>query len=199
MENKIKFETVLREGLENGLKNLPSLLGALILWVLTIWIPYINVGTTIAIFTIPIQMSKGTIFSPLEIFDKKYYRYMGEVFLTIGLMSMGIIAGFVFFIIPGYVIAMAWSLSIYLVLDKGLNAAEALRVSNKLTFGNKWTIFAVYLVLVFIYFISVLIFSFIPYLGAVLILCVFIVFFAAMLGVNASIYGTLSKNIEEQH
>jgi uncharacterized membrane protein len=199
MENKVQIGTVFCEGFANGMKNLPSLLGALVLWILTIWIPYVNVGTTIAVFTLPILMSKGIVFSPLDIFSKKYYRYMGEVFLAIGLMFMGIMAGVVFLIIPGIVISIAWSLAIYLILDKGVNAAEALRLSNKLTFGNKWTLFAVVLIIGIAASICSFIFSLIPFIGLVLNVCLSIVLIAFTLGCWSSIYGTLSKNVEEQN
>jgi hypothetical protein len=202
MENKLDFGTVLKEGLEYGTKNIPSLLGALILWVLTIWIPYVNVGTTIAISTLPIQLSKGTVFSPLSIFDKKYYRFIGEYFLTIGLMYIGIIGAALFLIVPGIVVSIAWSLSILLVLDKGLNAAEAIRLSNKLTYGNKWTIFFVNAVLAIAYFVAyfilLIILIKIPYLGVILILCLTVVYLAATIGMQASIYGKLSKGIETE-
>jgi len=199
MENKIQLGVVFSEGFANGMKNLPSLLGALVLWILTIWIPYINVGTTIAICTLPILISKGVVFSPTEIFNKKYYRYMGEFFLTSGLMYMGIMLGAFFFFVPALVISIAWSLAIYLVLDKGLNATEAIRVSNKLTFGNKWVIFGVQALLGIALGVCVFIFSKIPYVGMILNICVMVAFIAMMLGCNASIYGTLSKNVEEQH
>ena len=65
MEKKLDFGSVLSQGFLVGMKNLPSLLGAIVLWLLTIWIPYVNVGTTIAIMTIPIKFSKGEIFSTL--------------------------------------------------------------------------------------------------------------------------------------
>ena len=199
MENKLDFGKVFSEGFANGMKNLPSLLGAIILWILTIWIPYINIGTTIAISTLPILMSKGEIFSPTVIFDKKYYRYMGEFFLTSGLMATGIFAGAIFFIIPAIVISIAWSLSIFLVLDKGVNAAEAIRLSNKLTFGNKWSIFLVQFILGIALSICIFVFGFIPFIGWLLSLCVGVAFMAIMLGCQASIYGSLSKDIEEQH
>lgn len=64
MEKKLDFGSVLSQGFLVGMKNLPSLLGAIVLWLLTIWIPYVNVGTTIAIMTIPIKFSKGEIFFP---------------------------------------------------------------------------------------------------------------------------------------
>ena len=70
-QRKISVVSVLSEGVGLGLKNAPSLLGAVILWLLTIWVPYINVGTTIAIQTIPIELSKGKVISPLFIFDGK--------------------------------------------------------------------------------------------------------------------------------
>jgi hypothetical protein len=199
MENKLDFGTVFKEGLAYGTKNIPSLLGALVLWLLTIWIPYVNVGTTIAIATLPIQLSKGTVFSPLSIFDKKYYRYIGEYFLTIGLMYIGIIGAMLFLLVPGIVVALAWSLSILLVLDKGLNAAEAIRLSNKLTYGNKWTLFGVKIVLAIVVVIVGYVFNLIPYIGWLLSLALFIVYFAVSIGTDASIYGTLSKNIENQN
>lgn len=211
MENKIQLETVFREGFANGMKNLPSLLGAIVLWILTLWIPFVNVGTTIAICTLPVLMSKGEVFSPLDIFNKKYYRYMGEFFLTSAFMYLGIIAGAIFLIIPGIVIFIAWSQAIYLVLDKGLNAAEAIRLSNKITFGNKWRMFAIKFILGIVFSICIMIFvmiiGFLAYIspvlgsliGIILILCLAVAFMAINLGCSASIYGTLSKDIEEQH
>jgi len=216
-EGKLYLDTVLKEGLAYGLKNIPSLLGALVLWVLTCWIPYINVGTTIAIMTIPLMLSRGEVFSPTSIFDKKYYRYMGEYFLTNGLMFIGIVAGVLFGIIPGIVIGIAWSLAILLLLDKGVNAAEAIRLSNKLTYGNKWTIFGVYAVAYIAYFIVYAIIytiffaliratenisfisGFFSFLLVLLIIALIVIYFAFMIGCQASIYGTLSKNIKDQH
>ncbi len=205
MEHKLDFGTVFKEGFANGMKNLPSLIGAFLLWILTIWIPYINVGTTIAICTIPIQLSKGTIFSPLSIFNKKYYRYIGEFFLTAGLMYIGIMIGIVFLIIPGIVIGIAWSLAMLLLLDKGVNAAEALRLSNKLTYGNKWTIFFVSLVLGICFFIAAAIISALfsliglSVVGGLLIICLLLAYFAISVGCTASIYGTLAKDVPEEH
>ena len=60
-ERKITVMGVIQEGIGVGLKNSLSLLGAIVLWILTIWIPYINVGTTIAIYTIPVALSKGKV------------------------------------------------------------------------------------------------------------------------------------------
>lgn len=117
------------------------MLGATILWLLTIWIPYLNVGTTIAMTTIPIELSKGRVISPLFIFDGKYRKFMGEYFTLIGLMYLAIIPALFFMIVPGIIISIGWSLAIYILLDKGVAPGEAMIQSNKATYGYKWTIF----------------------------------------------------------
>ena len=53
----------------------PSIIAAVALWLITIWIPYLNIGTTIAITLLPTQLAKGEIINPLGIFDAKYRRY----------------------------------------------------------------------------------------------------------------------------
>ena len=74
-QRKITVAGVISEGIGLGIKNAISMLGATILWLLTIWIPYLNVGTTIAMTTIPIELSKGRVISPLFIFDGKYRKF----------------------------------------------------------------------------------------------------------------------------
>ncbi len=157
MEKKLSVGMIFNEGLQIALKNVASIFGAVILWILTIWIPYINVGTTIAIMTMPIELSKGNIMSPTAIFDPKYRKYMGEVFILAGLMSIAISVAMLFLFIPGIVIGIAWSLSFYLLLDKGLNPTEAITKSNEITYGYKWTIFFGKLVLILIPYIVILI------------------------------------------
>lgn len=154
---KITVVEVLSEGFVLGVKNIASMLGALILWLITIWIPYLNVGTTIAMSTIPIELSKGKVISPLFIFDGKYRQYMGEYFTLIGLMSLALVPAFFCMLLPGIVICIGWSLAIYILLDKGLSPGEAMVRSNKATQGYKWTIFGVYFTLGLIGFFVLLI------------------------------------------
>lgn len=199
MEKKLTVTGILTEGVVLGLKNIASLLGAVVLWVLTIWIPYVNVGTTIAIASLPLSMSRGKVISPLEIFDKKYFTIMGEYFLLIGLMYAGILAGMMFFIIPGYVIMIAWSLAILLLIDKGLNPVEALTKSNKLTQGKKWTIFGAYIVLSIALVICFGIFSLLPdVLARILMVVAFICVYPMILGCQAVIYKTLTEEPKEE-
>lgn len=197
---KISFVGVLSEGVAVGLKNLPSLLGACILWLLTCWIPYLNVGTTIALNTIPIELSKGKVISPLFIFDAKYRRYMGEYFTLQGMMGMAIVPAMLFMVIPGIIIALGWSLAVFILLDKGVSPGEAMIRSNTATYGYKKTIFAVGLVLGLVMFL--VLYLLLDVIGTnfftVLLTLVFMVAFVAFrLGCNAVIYRNLVSDEPE--
>ena len=76
--------------------------------------------------TIPIELSKGRVISPLFIFDGKYRKFMGEYFTLIGLMYLAIIPALFFMIVPGIIISIGWSLAIYILLDKGVAPGEAM-------------------------------------------------------------------------
>ena len=194
---KITVGGVLQEGFGIGLKNAPSLVAAAALWILTCWIPYLNVGTTIAISMIPIELAKGKIISPLFIFDAKYRKYMGEYFTLMGLMMMAIVPALFFMVIPGYVIAISWSLALYIMLDKGVAPGEALIRSNKATYGYKWAIFFINLVIVVAMYILVFVFSLIPFLGPLLVLATVICFMPVLLGCSSVIYKNLTSDAPE--
>lgn len=198
---KITLSGVLSEGFSIGIKNLASLLVATLLWIITIWIPYLNVGTTIAITTIPIELSKGKIISPLFIFDAKYRQYMGEYFTLIGLMLLALIPAYLFLIIPGIVVNIGWSLAIYILLDKGVAPGEAMIRSNKATYGYKWIIWGVGIILGVAYSIISLIFGLIPILGIILNFALFLVYMVFSQGCNAIIYRklVLGEDIQESN
>jgi len=195
MENRLNFADVLSEGIGIGLKNAPSLLGAVVLWLLTIWIPYLNVGTTIAICSIPVALSEGKVISPLFIFDKGYRTIMGEYFMLVGLMAMALIPALAFLVVPAIVIGLAWSLAVFILIDRQVSPTEAIIQSNRATLGHKWTIFLVLLVLSAAASIVSWIFGKIPHVGWVLSLCVTIVLMVAQLGCNAVIYRKLVKEV----
>jgi len=191
MERKITVFGVIQEGIEIGLKNIASLIVAVILWLITIWIPYINVGTTIAMMSIPIALSKGGVISPMFIFEAKYRQYMGEFFTLIGLMMLSIIPAFLFMVIPAYIIAIGWSLAIYILLDKGVAPGEALVQSNKATNGYKWTIFFVGLVIGLAFIILSWLFGKLGFIGGILNFILIIVYMVVGLGCNTVIYRNL--------
>lgn len=142
-----EFVPTLLDAYAIAVKNALSIVIAILLWVLTIWIPYINIGTTIALCTMPLALSRNKPISPTFIFDKRYRQFFGEFFLTGGLMLAGVLAGALFCGFPAIVILISWSLAPLLVLDKGCNASEALTLSNKYTYGNKFLIFILFLAL----------------------------------------------------
>ena len=191
MKKKFNSLDILTNGFSIGLTNVVSLLGAVVLWVLTCWIPYINIGTTIALATLPIEMAKGNSFSPLVIFDKKYFSFMGEFFLIVGFIFSGVMVGMLFFIVPGIVISIAWMLAVLLLIDRKLNPIEAIMASNKATTGYKWIIFLAQLLLWVAVMIVAWIFGLIPYVGKVLNILLFVAIMPVSLGMTAYIYKKL--------
>ena len=140
---KITFDSVLKDGLAMGIKNFPSLLLVAVLYVVTIWIPYLNVGTTIAVYNIPLELSKGNIINPLFIFDSRFRRQMPEFFTLIGIKGIAQCLAYLFLWIPGVILSLAWSMAVYLMFDKKIAPTEALVKSNEITYGYKVTLFLV--------------------------------------------------------
>lgn len=124
-----------------GMNNAGTILGAGILWILTIWIPYLNVGTTIAMLNMVVKLGRNEPFTPMEIFNKEYRTNMGEFFLLFGFIMMGVLGGLVFAIIPGIILYFAWSQAFLLMEARGMSPLEAIRASNTITYGDKWNMF----------------------------------------------------------
>ncbi|MEG1612085.1 MAG: hypothetical protein RR318_05665 [Alistipes sp.] len=203
MERKnLDFGTTIKEAFSFGIKNAPSIMAAFLLWLITIWIPYINIGTTIAMSMLPLEVANGRVINPLDIFDSKWRRYMGEFFMTSILMILPMLIAFLFLYIPGIVLSMAWSLSFYFLIDKGKNPVQAIKASNDATYGSKWTIFFTTLVIGLLlgiiggafYAIGLMADS-LPILIAVMVVFVLI---AAPIGIaaDASIWRQLRDNVE---
>lgn len=139
---QVTISRIIGESFTTATKNIPSILGAALLWLLTCWVPFINVGTTIALFYgLPLELSRGNVMNPLNIFDGKYRKYMGEFFSCVGLMSLSIIPAFCFMVVPAIIISIGWSFAVLLLVDKEMNPTEAMTASTRLTYGYKWTIF----------------------------------------------------------
>lgn len=142
MERKeLDFALTVQDAFVLGIKNAPAVAAAFILWLLTIWIPYINVGTTIAISLLPVEIAKGGVVNPLGIFDAHWRRYMGDYFLLVGLTLLPVLIATLFLVVPGIVLSLSWSLALYILFEKGKSPLEALYASNKATYGSKKWIF----------------------------------------------------------
>lgn len=203
METKrLDFATTLQDAIAIGLKNAPSVIAAVALWLITIWVPYINVGTTIAITLLPTRLAKGEIVNPLGIFDSKYRRYMGEYFITMGLMVFPILIGLIFMIVPAIVLSIAWTLSYYFLFEKGKNPIQAIKASNDATYGSKWTMFAVQIVIGIIVGIFLGIFRFlcdlidVEFITFIVMFVLYVLAISISMAVNASFWKQLKDNVE---
>jgi hypothetical protein len=139
--------SIMANGFSIGMRNALALLVNVLLWILTVWIPYLNVGTTIGICALAAKMSKGQPISPTEVFNPIYRKRMGEFFLVLAFVGLGVLIGMAFAFIPAYVIGISWMLAPLLVVDKELDPMDAITKSNTYTYGKKWTIFFGFLLL----------------------------------------------------
>lgn len=203
---ELTIDGIVKNSVEKGIKNLVPLLVNVILWILTFWIPYLNVGTTIGLFVgITSKMANDQAISLTEIFNPVYRKRMGEFFLALSFVQMGIWIGIMFLIIPGIVIGLSWSLAVLLVVDKEMSPIEAINQSNSMTYGKKWTIFLGRLVLFLVAGIALaialtilgFIFKFLGGFGAFLLSLCYIagmaLFMSIAMASKAYIYGVLTK------
>jgi len=196
----LEFTDILTNAISIGARNSISVVGALILWLVTFWIPYLNVGTTIGLLGMIATMGRGETMSPTQIFDARYRKQMGEFFLVTIFVTMGVYIGVAFLVIPGIVIGLAWMLAPLLVLDQGVNPMAALQQSNDLMDGNKGAVFlaqfavnfvgclVVTVILTIAGFINV---GVISALAGLVCMAIYIVMMTANLGVAAYVYGAL--------
>ncbi|MCS6972122.1 MAG: YciC family protein [Leptospiraceae bacterium] len=190
---------IVKEGVAIGLKNAGAVIVNGLLWLLTIWIPYLNVGTTIALTNLAAKMGKDEGLEMTEIFKPHYRKFMGEYFLVLMFTFFGSYIGFFFLIVPGMVMQIAWGLAPLLVLDKGMEPIAAIKKSNELTYGHKWTIFGGNVVLFLLLGVAITILSTIGnfihmYVGLAFTLIGMLLFFPIMTGATAYIYKTLTSN-----
>lgn len=204
MNDQLTFGNIVKSSIAIGSKNAVPLMGAVLLWLLTFWIPYINVGTTIGLLGIVAKMGRGGSISPTEIFDPKYRKQMGEFFLVMIFVTTGVSIGISFLVIPGIVISLAWMLAPLLVLDQGLNPMDAVKRSNDLMEGHKWPVFFApfavnfgggFFALTFLAIAGFLDIELLTLLAILVVLVVYLVIIAANLGVTAHVYAVLVPDV----
>ena len=134
---------VIKEGTGIGLKNFLSIFLAIILFILTCWIPYINAGAVVALYNLPVVLSKsdGRVIRPTFIFKGEFRKYMGEFFNLTGLIAISIFPAMLFVFVPAIVIGYGWSQAYYLMFDKEISPSESMIQSTKITYGYKSTLF----------------------------------------------------------
>ncbi len=199
------FSLALQEGFSSGLRNFFSLLGIFLLFVLTCWIPYLNVGTFIAISTLAPLWAQKEHVNPLVIFESRYRRVMGDFLLTGFLMFIGILIAMFFMYIPGIVLSYTWMLAPMMVVYKGMDSIKALQSSNQCTNGSKWGIFFLHLFFLGGLLLVSLLFAFLvslfnaPNVGVMILfvilgLGIFVLLGSIYLGFTGSIWKQLTQN-----
>ena len=193
---KLDIMETIKEGVRYGLKNFLPLLVMVLLYFLTVWIPYLNVGTTIGLYKAVISIGRGEQIDPISIFAKDNFKGLSGFFLLLGLLSMGLSVAFMFMFLPAIVMGIAWGFAIYFFLDKKVSPLKSLQLSYDTTYGNKWRIFAVGIVCaVFIGLICGLLAA-IPKAGIVLSMLAAIVCSAIMVAVEGVMYNFFSKKAD---
>ena len=189
---KIEIIGTIKDGIAIGSKNIGPILVNILLWILTCWIPYLNVGTTIGMFIgIITKAARNEPIPMTEIFDRKYRKYMGEYFLTSGLVGVGVAVGYIFFIVPGIIISIGWMFAPFLAIDKGKNPSEAITISNQVTYGNKGRIFGVLFLISLVFSVLCSILAIIPVIGPVLAFLGILFLMFVVVGIQSSLYKQL--------
>jgi uncharacterized membrane protein len=92
---------------------------------------YLEGGIT----TFALKVARGEHYQFSDIFSGA--RYFGAMFVVSLLSKLGVLLGISLLVVPGIVLALGWSLSYPLVVDRNLGAVDALRESWRLMDGQK--------------------------------------------------------------
>lgn len=193
---KLDIMQTIKEGIQYGLKNFFPLLLMVVLYVITFWIPYLNVGTTIGVYKAIIGIGRGEVVNPTSIFDKDNFKNLGGFFLLLGLLAMGVTGAAAFMFIPALVIGIAWGFAMYFLIDKKVSPLKALGLSYDATYGNKWRIFFVGLLCGVAICIICAILGAIPKVGGVLVVLAVILSAAIMVAIDGVMYNFFSKKAD---
>ena len=199
---KLDIMKTIKDGVQYGLKNFFPLLLMVILYFLTFWIPYLNVGTTIGLYKAIIGIGRGETIDPVSIFSKDNFKDLGNFFLLMGLVSIGTVAAAAFMLFPALVISIAWSFAIYFLIDKHVSPLKALRLSYDSTFGNKWRIFFTGLICAIAIGVVMGVLCAIPKVGPVLAVIGMLLCLAIIVSVDGVMYDFFSRKADvilEEH
>ena len=194
---KLDIMQTIKDGVRYGLKNFLPLLLMIILYVVTVWIPWLNVGTTIGLYKAVIGIGRGETIDPIAIFNKDNFKNVSGFFILVGLVYIGTIMAMIFMFIPAIILGIAWGFAIYFFLDKKISPLKAIQLSWDSTYGNKWRIFLVGLICWFLIGIICCILAAIPKVGSVLAVLAMLVCIAIVVAIEGVMYNFFSKKADE--
>ena len=125
-------------------RHAPSIIAAVILFLLTLWVPYVNLGTLIALTLLPVRLARDERIEALSIFRSEYRRRMGDFLLTAALKQAALALGTALLVIPGVVLALAWKPAYWCLAEHDKSPLEAIRAAEAATRGSKWRLFALF-------------------------------------------------------
>ena len=99
--------------------------------------------------------------------------------------------------VPGIIMGIAWGFAMYLLIEKKVSPLQALALSDKATYGEKWTIFFIQLVFWIAVGIVGGLLALIPKVGAVFAAIVFILAIAVYVAVEAVMYRHFADKAEQ--
>ena len=193
---KLDIMQTIKDGVRYGLKNFLPLLLMVILYLVTVWIPYLNVGTPIGLYKAVIGIGRGETIDPTAIFAKENFKDLSGFFLLLGLLYMGVTVACFFMFIPGLVMSIAWGFAIYFFLDKKVSPLKALRLSYDTTYGNKWRIFFLGLLCGVVVGILCGVCAMIPKAGAVVAVLMSLLCTAICVAIQGVMYDFFSKKAD---
>ena len=91
-----------------------------------------------------LRMSKGERVDIGDFFKYGFNKF-GKLLLAGILYPIGVMLGFMFFIIPGIYLMMRWFFVVPLIMDKDLRVSEAFDYSGKISNGIFWDIFSIFI------------------------------------------------------
>ena len=147
----LNFSQTFHEAFSIGFGHVGTCGGALLLWLLTCWIPYINLGTFFGLQGMVNAWAKGEPFKATDIFDSKYRRMLPELLLGGSFRWTILLISTVLLVVPAFVLAIATMFSTLIMIDREYSPVDAIRESNRITYGSKWTIFGAQIVIALIF------------------------------------------------
>lgn len=206
----LSFSRTISESFSIGFSHIWSCIGTLFLYLITSWVPYFSIGTFFGLQGMVNAWAKGENFSPIDLFDSKYRRLMPELLMSSSFKAIILLLGIVT-VIPGIVLGIALMFSELIVIDRHYSPIEAIRESNRMSYGSKWTIFGVQIVMGLIFsailglMVGILmlvtsgvdIFNMTPVIvtGIILLLVFLCIALPVSFGMTASMWRQLSANI----
>ena len=194
---KLQVKQTIVDSIQYGIKNVGSLILMIILYVVTVWIPYLNVGTTIGLYKAIIDIGKGKVINPVSIFAKENRKDLGDFFLLMGFITIGTTAAAMFAIIPAFVVSIAWSYALLFFIDRKLSPTKCLNLSWKVTDGEKWTIFWIYFIVIICFSLIGGLFALIPKVGWIFSLIVYILLAAVAVALEGVMFAHFSAKADE--